>query len=152
MNVSGIAPNTPPHPQTATTPQALATVLSPLLSQIKSKTPVVEDVMIKSAQYSMGAGLTLTKRLYNGVTDVLKMFVPPQLGKTIKHTLMWTAGLSAFSFILTGPFHFPALPAYALASLGFDMAWTFVNGVFRSSTPTQQPQSASQVPAHPLTK
>jgi len=137
MNILGITPNTH-SANAASKPVSLQAALA---SPLKPQSPVA-DVMIKTAQYSLGTGLTLTKRLYNGVADVVKMFLPPQLGKTIKHTIMGTAGMSAFSFILTGPFHLPALPAFAVASLGFDMAYTFVNGIFRSPNPPQAIQKA----------
>ena len=89
MNILGIAPNTPSAPA-ANKPVSLHSALS---SPLQPQSPV-GDVMIKTAQYSLGTGLMLTKRLYNGVADVVRMFLPPQLGKTIKHTLMGTAGMS----------------------------------------------------------
>jgi hypothetical protein len=115
-------------------------VKSPQATELAQKG---EELLLKTAHTSAKTGLQLAKRLYNGVADVVKMFLPGQLGKTIKNTLMGTAGLSAFSFVLTGPFHLPALPLFALASLGFDMAGTFINGLFRD--PGHTPQKADTI-------
>ena len=115
-------------------PQAAVAQAPPLTQLLASSfnAPNATELMTSAAKVSLNTGLNLTKRLYNGVADVVRMFLPSQLGKTIKNTLLGTAGLSAFSFILTGPFHLPALPAFAMASLGFDIAWTFVGGLLRS--------------------
>lgn len=123
----------------ATSATQVAQNVMPALQTIKSDPSVL---LTKSASLGVGFGWNITKRLYNGVKDVVKMFLPPQLGKTIKHTLMWTAGLSAFSFVLTGPFHLPALPMFALASLGFDAAATFISGMMRNPNAAQAEQGA----------
>jgi hypothetical protein len=134
--ISSIAPQKSaaqsPSPQNASTAIVAPLLQSPPSSPlVQSTLENTKSVLSKATSMTLGAGLSLSKRLYNASADVVRMFLPPQLGKTIKHTLLWTAGLSAFSFILTGPFHLPALPAFAIASLGFDMAWTFVGGLLR---------------------
>lgn len=82
--------------------------------------------------WGIGAGINIIKRAWNGVRNVINMFMPGQIGRTLRDTAMWTAGLSVFSFFLTGPLHLPAIPLYALASLGFDAAGRFIAGMWHN--------------------
>ena len=82
--------------------------------------------------FGINLGVNIVKRVCNGLRNVVNMFMPGQLGRTLRDTAMWTAGLSVFSFFLTGPLHIPAIPLYAVASLGFDAAGKFIAGVWQN--------------------
>lgn len=129
-------------PQSSVTPAAFTqaapaqaqSAFSPTTTQQDSFSPsqMLSIHSPKRGWISWGLGLAINtvKRLWNGARNVIGMFMPGQIGRTMRDTAIWTAGLSVFSFFLTGPLHIPAIPLYAVASLGFDAAGKFIAGMW----------------------
>jgi len=83
------------------------------------------------ASGSLGFVGSLSKRLLNGVVDTAKIFLPPQLGTTLKRTAIWTGIFSVLSFFFIGPLNLAAIPVFAGTSLAIDAMWAFANGMLR---------------------
>lgn len=81
------------------------------------------------------------KRLMNGITNVINLFRPGQLGSTIKRMVIFTSVLTAMSSLL-GPFALPMIPLYAGASLLWDTIPAFITGVWHK--PNAAPNPAAE--------